>query len=831
MLRSIHLKNFVKFKDHQFLQFDSDGPSIFIGENGSGKSSVFEGIRRCLKQELSTSVSTTPDSSQLSYFICNFENTESEAENILCGIVRIPEIWGQKYYDSKVDDKQESGQPDDQDVQRGSVTEFDADLGLNCLYEEKTFASNEALPSDSTASSERTGERTSREAPVPESTKPPSFDEYGSSGGQKIQRIDIVKSFKFALPFSKKVANSEETVYFVEVTQNKTDKRKGAFRGEEVREFINYICKGETTDQNIQSFLQNVFGKNTFSKKTESKEEENCDELLEALSSKIVFTFPLRSVGPLQWSESERIALKHRKENYVKAENRCEILKCFLLNKKQGTEKFDYAKEDSIFRTIIRRSNYEFRLDDGKIVLPEGKFALLKTPEGILEAKTLSILLSGKQYKTIILEEPDRGMHPQFTDRMLQVITQHRNEKQVILTTHNTALITPWSFPNCFVFRRKKEQTRIVTATKKDESMKMLRLLTSDHLSDVVFANKVLFYEGDSEMLFFTELKKQILQGDLREIDIFCTKKDEYRKLKNALSGLTLITMNSKDNAKHVHEQCKRLSLPHLIIIDNDEVRTDQSKPNSNGRNSGNVDDGTRNDIAKNSNNENDEQQQTDDTKNDFENITSGSSVLSNGNKIRNAVANSIDSKGARNPNVQTNEPGSKNSVVFLEGETTEEAVSLQTIIKTGNNAAGSSNSSNSVQHSEERKERNDAENLECEKKPPVGTTMLERRSAKIQNERTFFWIDGDIEDTIMKMAEHSQGLLDDLRRQNVLLNKNRYHKKKKRHQKLFLHDDVSLANIQESVKLILRSCKKSDDLYELLKLLMDEFHDPEIDT
>jgi predicted ATP-binding protein involved in virulence len=81
----------VKFKEYQVMDFSGKGPFIFIGENCTGKSSVFEGIRRCLKLEYSTSISSVFDENFPSYFICNFETGMSGSnENIISGIVRLP---------------------------------------------------------------------------------------------------------------------------------------------------------------------------------------------------------------------------------------------------------------------------------------------------------------------------------------------------------------------------------------------------------------------------------------------------------------------------------------------------------------------------------------------------------------------------------------------------------------------------------------------------------------------------------------------------------------------------------------------------------------------
>ena len=80
MLGQIRFRNFVKFNGSQEhrLDFPKNGVYIFIGETNSGKSCVFEGIRRCMQTELNKSVSTRHNSENISYFICKFEKTNKE---------------------------------------------------------------------------------------------------------------------------------------------------------------------------------------------------------------------------------------------------------------------------------------------------------------------------------------------------------------------------------------------------------------------------------------------------------------------------------------------------------------------------------------------------------------------------------------------------------------------------------------------------------------------------------------------------------------------------------------------------------------------------------
>ena len=327
---------------------------------------------------------------------------------------------------------------------------------------------------------------------------------------------------------------------------------------------------------------------NIFSYKLERNELSGlteCQKLLTELSKQVVFTFPLRSIGPLQWSESIKIAAKERKKNYLKAAKRCEIIQSFL--SQDNDKKFDKDIESRIFEKITNMSKqYMFSLDKktGDLLVQDNQFELLKTPEGILEAKYVSILLSGKQYQTILLEEPDRGMHPQFVHRMIQAIQQQarENRKVVILTTHNTAFLTPWTLSNCFRFSRVGESRRIrcLGGIKKD--LTMLRLMTNDNLSHIFFAKHMLFCEGPSDLLFLTELvnlikarfeTKQSVTGRrllCAENKFQFLRKDQQELLQRTLTDLTISKMDSKNNLKKCQEMCKLLGLPAKFVLDKD---------------------------------------------------------------------------------------------------------------------------------------------------------------------------------------------------------------------------------------------------------------------
>ncbi|XP_060570752.1 uncharacterized protein LOC132729032 [Ruditapes philippinarum] len=576
MLRSVCFKNFVKFKEYQVMDFSGRGPFIFIGENCTGKSSVFEGIRRCLKLEYSTSISSVFDENFPSYFICNFETGLSGSnENIISGIVRLPLTNRCK---NESDESMHTVQSSDerlynedmQDEQKGKQTEPDLSTDMESTSQQLKRQRNSSRDNPLSIS----GPATKRDVDLKK-----------ISIGEDVKEKNDLKSenyYKFAMKCS------EEHPMFINSVEKSKDKKKLEVLQYYIVQntdslkklFVDSILKQKSDSKDVDKYICTEF-KSIEDRRVESN--KGLESILSILTEEIVVTFPLRSIGPLQWSKSKRIAGEFREDNYREAEIRCEIMKYFLEDK---GEIFDKTKEELIFKQLTQIKDYDFQLGkDGKIDLPKGKFALLKTPEGILEAKTFSILLSSKQYKTILLEEPDRGMHPQLVARMIQIMNQEKGNKRVILTTHQKEFISPWTVSDTFIFRRSKTKHRIISGKQllgeeKDASMKDMRLATSQHISDIFFARKVLFYEGESEKLFLGELKRQILTSECSITSkLFNGDEDECEKLKRSMMKYTFIELNGKDLSTFYHTISDKLELNHLFLLDTDKNKSEQVKP------------------------------------------------------------------------------------------------------------------------------------------------------------------------------------------------------------------------------------------------------------
>ena len=517
MLRRVVLENFVNFTTRQEIKFEeNESPYILVGENGSGKSVIFEGIRRCLKSSVSTTRSSLSDKSKPGFFFCKYDTTRCKEavlqnyRNLYTGIIRTND----------------------------TVYKFVSTAST-------FFIDIDAPPGD----------------------------------GQSQQRWNNFE-----------VTDTSEADSLFQMLDKDVD--------------------GIT--------IQKLFDHEHKSKLEKSKVET----ILDILDKYIVLTFPLRSIGPLQWSKSKNINSKQTEANYKAASKRDEIITYFLENQNE----FNLKLHDSIFQNLTGNSKLTFNFLEGPNTsenldsidryihvtstdarLPVGQYAFLKTPEGILEAKYFSIIMSNKTFKTIILEEPDHGMHQQMVERMLALI-QRDKEKCVILSTHNTGFVNFMTIPQLIICRKtyadpdkavssviisgkvmgavrlpneSKPKWSVEGTDSKKPSTKTLRALMRGHFATLIFARRVLFCEGDSDFLFLTALMENIIRWSSGAANVLRLAKLEAEKNKELLQdicvSLHVVNMDGWHNSGLFWQVCHLLKLDeHYFVCDLDAIVNDQ---------------------------------------------------------------------------------------------------------------------------------------------------------------------------------------------------------------------------------------------------------------
>lgn len=285
------------------------------------------------------------------------------------------------------------------------------------------------------------------------------------------------------------------------------------------------------------------------------------------IEDKYVSTLPLRGIGTVQWTRSEKIKKEHKESNYKMACERAEVISTLL--SEDHRDEIDEVLERDIFQFITYPERFEFiKEKDGLFYVQHNKsefpFPLLKTSEGILEAKLTSLLLAHKNIQTLCLEDPDRGMHPQMIERLRTVLYREAYKKAIIVVTHSPYLIDTITIDKTYVFFRKKTTTNsyecfVKNAGKNKELSKVSDIET---LRTLLFATKVLLVEGptDREIVqgIFTQYKCKLLERRLIE--------------NNDITTYQIIPVGGCENTKKVQSFCNFINLPCLCLWDLDKV-------------------------------------------------------------------------------------------------------------------------------------------------------------------------------------------------------------------------------------------------------------------
>lgn len=281
-------------------------------------------------------------------------------------------------------------------------------------------------------------------------------------------------------------------------------------------------------------------------------------KLWKMLEENFVGILTMRGPGTFQWTKSGYIDYTFKSMNYEGVCAHAEIITDLL-----GSKLIDEEEERRIFGYLTYPNEYIFRTklsQTGKTVIhvePQKStpFPLLKTSLGIIEAKQFSLLMTHKSYKTICLEEPDRGMHPHMIERMKEVLHHESRKKTIIVATHNPYLLDSRSLDNTFIFFKKGIDSFVKKIGTLDESGIVRKIIEVQDLKRLLFSSHVLFVEGKSD--------KIVLQSIFTHIVL------SKRKTPDMLS-YEIIQMGGKDSQDPLTKFCERINIEHCFILDQD---------------------------------------------------------------------------------------------------------------------------------------------------------------------------------------------------------------------------------------------------------------------
>ncbi|XP_052065641.1 uncharacterized protein LOC127705377 [Mytilus californianus] len=299
--------------------------------------------------------------------------------------------------------------------------------------------------------------------------------------------------------------------------------------------------------------------------------------------------FANRGISPIQ--TSCQIPLIENQNIYKSSNDLAYVIKTYLNDPDESTAD---GSESHYFRCLTEPQSYKFEFKDNtnktEIMVTSNNddkpFPILKAPEGILEAKMMSITLSNKRTTTLLIDEPGRGMHPSMIDCLRDLVLYDVNKNQVktvIFTTHNQRFICPWTFENIFYFYSCESGSKVVHlehAIKKNEVDKK-EYLWSDQVSPILFSKRVIMVEGEDDIRFLSTLKNVLLTDEIRRWLVCKEDPETDLKLRKFLISLHIVAMGGKGSAKGIEPLCKALNLTQrklrYYLFDSDALKTIKS--------------------------------------------------------------------------------------------------------------------------------------------------------------------------------------------------------------------------------------------------------------
>ncbi|CAC5384554.1 unnamed protein product [Mytilus coruscus] len=357
--------------------------------------------------------------------------------------------------------------------------------------------------------------------------------------------------------------NGCSTEYFVENTQGCKEVTIETSVIENVR------------DSGKKDEMHNFFSTITTDFESTSGALKTMNTLYDWLEKGYAGILPMRSIGPLQWTKSKYNKSQHRKDNYENACKRAEILLHLLDNEKvdgnqeaKFSEHIVYPYKFSNLNGDISVSNFD------KPDLPQK--SLLKTPEGILEAKQLTLILSHREFSTITFEEPDRGMHPHMIKKMRDLILRRITGKTVLIITHNPSLIDKWAMSRTFVSSKSILNETISHSICRVPKgyVKLCENDKSEEMKNLLFSSRILFVEGKTDKIIVEAIFRLLIHDDKISED-----KRISTEQKHFLLATDIRELSGAKNGNKMKKFCKQMNKEIYLLYDAD-VKKKSSKSN-----------------------------------------------------------------------------------------------------------------------------------------------------------------------------------------------------------------------------------------------------------
>jgi predicted ATPase len=110
--------------------------------------------------------------------------------------------------------------------------------------------------------------------------------------------------------------------------------------------------------------------------------------------------------------------------------------------------------------------------------------------EGTIAAITLVVIFYFEERPLVILEDPDRGMHPKLMSRVVEMMKEVSKERQIIVTTHHPEMVRYAGVENLLLVSR--DENGFSQITRPADKTMVKRFLENDIGIDELYVDDLL---------------------------------------------------------------------------------------------------------------------------------------------------------------------------------------------------------------------------------------------------------------------------------------------------------------------------------------------------
>ena len=133
-------------------------------------------------------------------------------------------------------------------------------------------------------------------------------------------------------------------------------------------------------------------------------------------------------------------------------------------------------------------------------------------PEGSFHAFVIAFLIVNPLIKTILLDEPTRGMHPLQIRRLQRILSQKslQRDKVIIVATHAPDMVHTSQINQIFRFQQLHSGFVEIRRTSADHDNRDIRFISSVESRELFFTRRIIWVEGDTDRRFCEAMLKLI---------------------------------------------------------------------------------------------------------------------------------------------------------------------------------------------------------------------------------------------------------------------------------------------------------------------------------